>query len=250
MNEHFYLGLANEMVAKLRRVASFVSHRPSIGAYHEEVLRTILGSMLPSRFQLRTGFAFSPEHGASQQGDILIIDENHPNAYYFREGNFVVAAPEAIVCVIEVKTKLNKTAFVDAISNLHSFGTVATSAAPRTFLFSFESQPFKQQTLGCWYDSIVDVPDELKNYPWAIYALNQGMIMLRRPIENAWGHVVIEGESGRSPKVQSLSLFLQTIRKTLLLHSQVDCNPFKNALFDGLRYGDYLCRFGPHAAAA
>jgi hypothetical protein len=106
MDEDFYLSLANEMTAKLRRVSSFVAHGPSIGAYHEEVLRTILATMLPARFQLRTGFAFTRQKGASQQGDILSVDENDPAAYHFREGNFSVVAPEAIVCAIEVKTQL------------------------------------------------------------------------------------------------------------------------------------------------
>jgi len=96
MDECFYLGLANELAAKLRRVSSFVKHGPSIGVYHEEALKAILGTMLPSRFHLRTGFVYTAEKGASQQGDILIVDENDPDAYYFREGNFVVANPRAV----------------------------------------------------------------------------------------------------------------------------------------------------------
>jgi len=108
MSEAFYLSIANELSAKLRRVAAFVDHGPSIGSYHEEALKTVLRSILPERFGLRTGFAFSAKLGASQQGDILVIDENHPGAYHFREGEFAVVLPDAIVAVIEVKTKLTK----------------------------------------------------------------------------------------------------------------------------------------------
>ncbi len=73
MDESFYLSLANELSAKLGRVSSFVRHGPSIGAYHEEVLKSIIRHMLPDRFSLRSGFVFHPERGPSQQGDILII---------------------------------------------------------------------------------------------------------------------------------------------------------------------------------
>jgi len=84
-----------------------------------------------------------------------------------------------------------------------------------------------------------------QNYPWVVYALNQGAIILKAPADGQWGHIPIEGEVGRGPKLKSLSLFLQTVRKTLLLHSQVQANPFKNAQLDGLRYAEHLYRYGP-----
>lgn len=248
MNEQFYLGLANEMAAKLRRVSSFVSHGPSIGAYHEEVLRSILGMMLPSRFQLRTGFAFNAASGASQQGDILVVDETHPDAYYFKEGNFAVVSPDALVCAIEVKTKLTKRDFSESITALHSFPKVAKKRVPVTFLFAYESPPFTPDRLAKWYEAIDCVPDDLRNYPWGIFALNQGLIIIRHHSETVWGHVPIEGEH-KGPKLRSLSLFLQIIRKTLLLHSGVAANPFENALVDGLTYGGFRYRYGPGTPA-
>ena len=52
MDKSFYLSLANELSAKFGRVSSFVNHGPSIGAYHEEVLKSIIRHMLPDRFSL------------------------------------------------------------------------------------------------------------------------------------------------------------------------------------------------------
>lgn len=248
MTEDFYLSLANEMAAKLRRVSCFIKHGPSIGTYHEEVLRSILTTMLPTRFQLRTGFSYTKAGGASQQGDILIVDENHPGAYHFREGNFAIVSPEALVCVIEVKTRLNTKTFSESLTNLHSFSSASTSRQPKTFLFAYESTPFTPKNLTSWYESVRHIPDEIRNYPFAIYALNQGIIILRKSANADWGHVPIEGESVRGAKLKSLSLFLQTIRKVLLLHSQVTTNPFENAQMDGLRYSQYLCRYGPSSA--
>lgn len=245
MPERFYLSLANEMSAKLRRVGTFTNHAPSIGAYHEEVLKAVLRSMLPDRFSVKTGFAFSPNLGTSQQGDILIIDENHPAAYHFREGEFAVALPEAVVCVIEVKTKLTKRTFQEAMTSLHSFRKVSTSKHPVSYLFAYESQPFNDATLSSWCNSINAVPDKLQNYPWAIYALNQGMVVLQYESKsNKYGLSPFEGETNRGPKLRSLSMFLQTVRKSILLYAGLSNNPFEFAVSDGLRLSTIGYRFG------
>lgn len=245
MNEQFYRGLADEMVAKLRRVASFVRHAPSVGAYHEEALRSLLRSMLSDRFSLRHGFAYDANLGASFQGDILIVDEHHPGAYLFREGDFAIVAPEALVSVIEVKTNLTKSSFVEAMECLYSFRRVSPQRSnPTTFLFSYESASFSPKTLSSWY-SAVKVPNQLGNYPFAVYSLDQGVILQVLNPDKTACHRPVEGERGRGPKVQSLSVFLQVIRKAQLLYAGVQTNPFTNALFDGLAYSRFGYTFGP-----
>jgi len=225
-------------------MSSFVSHGPSIGAYHEEVLKSVLRHMLPDRFSLRTGFVFHPERGPSQQGEILIIDEYHPNAYFFREGDFAVVAEEALACVIEVKTRLNKTSFADAIKGLYSFQqATAKSNHLVTLLFAYESSSFKYTVLDSWYQSIC-LPDEVLSYPIAVYALNRGLLLLRKPSDTEWGHCVSLGEEARGPKLKTLSVFLQTIRKAILSKAGVKSNPFKLAQFEDLAVSQQLLRFG------
>lgn len=244
MDELFYLSLANELSAKMGRVSSFVKHGPSIGAYHEEALKSIIRHMLPDRFSLRTGFVFHPEKGPSQQGDILIIDEYHPNAYFFREGNFAVVAEEALACVIEVKTRLDKKSFTEAMKGLYSFQRVtAKPNHPVTLLFAYESSSFKYTVLDRWYRSI-SLPDEVLSYPFAIYALNCGLLCLRKPSNTEWGHCVSLGEEVRGPKLKTLSIFLQTIRKAILLKAGVTSNPFNLALGEDLTVSKQLLRFG------
>jgi hypothetical protein len=243
MDERFYLGLANELTAKLGRVSSFVSHGPSIGTYHEEVLRSILRHMLPDRFTLRTGFAFHPDRGASQQGDILIVDEYYPGAYFFREGDFAVVAEEALVCVIEVKTSLNGREFRKSLQGLYSFQKATAKPHPFTLLFAYKSSSFKPAVLESWYKS-VKLPDQLLSYPLAIYALNRGLLCLRHPSDTEWGHCVSLGEESRGPKLKTLSVFLSIIRKALLSHGQVDSNPFVQAQLDGLSWSRQFLKFG------
>jgi hypothetical protein len=244
MDKSFYLSLANELSAKFGRVSSFVNHGPSIGAYHEEVLKSIIRHMLPDRFSLRTGFVFHPERGPSQQGDILIIDEYHPGAYFFREGDFPVVAEEALACVIEVKTRLNKTSFAKAIKGLYSFQKATTKPNhPVTLLFAYESYSFKPTVLDRWYRSI-SLPDEVLSYPFAIYALNCGLLCLRKPSDTEWGHCVSLGEEVRGPKLKTLSIFLQTIRKAILSKAGDTSNPFNLALGEDLTVSKQLLRFG------
>lgn len=242
MDERFYLGLANELLAKFRRISSFVSHGPSIGTYHEEALRTVLRLMLPDRFSLRTGFVFHPDNGASQQGDILIVDEMEAGAYFFREGNFAVVNQAALACVIEVKTSLNKASFKEAVEGLASYQRVTTKLLA-TALFAFESASFTPARLDEWYKS-VELPEEIKYYPWSICALNRGLISLMNMSKPEWGHYVTLGEASRGPKIKNLSLFLQTIRKAVLLHAKSTENPFQLSMLDGLSWSAQFFRFG------
>ena len=248
MTDNFYLGLANELSAKLRRVSAFIEHAPSVGAYHEEVLKAILRSILPSRFSVKTGFAYNAEVGSSQQGDILIIDESHPGAYHFKEGEFAIALPEAIVCVIEVKTKLTKRTFQEAMKALYSFRKVGAAIHPITFLFAYESQPFKDTTLESWYEPINEVPNEIQNYPWAVYALNRGIIIHRKISDVEFGHNILEGDVSRGPKLKSLSIFLQTVKKCLFLYSGEKLNPYEYAEMEGISAQNILYQFGPQAS--
>ena len=234
MQQSFYLGLANELAAKVGRINAFVRHGPSIGAYHEEVLRAVLRNMLPDRFSLRTGFVFNPTKGASQQGDIPVVDEHHPDAYYFREGNFAIVSGKGIACVIEVKTKLNGATFKDSLTNLASFQSVLEPAdRPLTLVFAFNSSSLSPSTLDRWYKN-VELQDKIENYPASILSLNRGMIILRPKDQENWGHHVVTGENDRGPKLKCLSLFLQTVRKATQLKAKTDGNPFELASLDGL----------------
>jgi len=250
MNDAFYRGLADEMTAKLRRISAFTTHGPSIGAYHEEVLRSVLRSMLPSRFALRTGFAFDETHGASQQGDILVVDENYPGAYYFREGEFAIVAPEALICVIEVKTTLSKKTFSEGMDALHSFRRMAPSKAhPVTFLFAYEGSPFTPAVLTSWYATL-DIPDLIRNYPWAIFTLSRGLVLLRRVSDSERGHCLVLGENNAETRVKLLAVFLQTVRKVLLLHSKIQTSAFSQTQLDGLTWSNLGFRYKSHVPNA
>lgn len=244
MDDKFYLGLASELQAKLRRLSSFITHAPSIGSYHEEVLRSVLRPMLSDRFSLRTGFIHTKPEGPSRQGDILIVDEYHPGAYFFKEGNFAVLEHSAVVCAIEVKTKLTRATFLDAVNSLGSFHRVTPKRHhPCTLVFAYESQPFTPAILDGWYKAVT-LPDDLLAYPMAVFALNRGLLMLNKDQGGQYGHHFITGDVGKGAKLRSLSMFLQIVRKHILMHGGDSSNPFEYAVLDGLHTSGEALRFG------
>ena len=52
------------------------------------------------------------------------------------------------------------------------------------------------------------------------------------------------GEEARGPKLKTLSVFLQTIRKALLLRDNIASNPFTLAQIEGLSWSSQFLRFG------
>ena len=61
MDESCFLGLANELSAKVRRLSSFVKHGPSIGPYHEEVLKSILEEQVALMLMDNVSVSDNPE---------------------------------------------------------------------------------------------------------------------------------------------------------------------------------------------
>ena len=159
-NAEFYDGIARELFGQLGRLGTFTKHAPSVGKYHEQLIKSCIASFLSARFSLRTGFAYLDDGKVSSQGDLLIVDESDPSPYFFRQGDLVVVHPRALACVIEVKTKLNKRDFLDAMTNLHSLKRIRTDRNfPVTLVFAFEGIKMKLRTLDKWYRA-VGVSDE------------------------------------------------------------------------------------------
>lgn len=193
----FYDGLARELLGQLGRLGNFTKHAPSVGKYHEELVKGCIASFLSARFSIRTGFSYVEDEKVSNQGDLLIIDESDPSPYFFRQGDLVVVHPRALACVIEVKTKLNKQDFLEAVTNLHSFKRIRTDGNfPVTLVFAFEGTKMTLQTLDKWYRA-VGVSDEIPNYPHVVFCLNQGTLILRPTADSRpHGHYFVLGENG------------------------------------------------------
>lgn len=247
----FYEGLAKEFVGKVGRLNHFIKHPLLIGQYHEEVLKNTIKAFLPERYSIKTGFVFVDKETVSKQIDILVIDENEPTSYFFQEGNFVIVHPDAVVCGIEVKTHLDKSAFEDAVENIKSLRQMSyNSSYKKAFggmVFAYYGTELTPQITDSWWKAITDIPEDINLYPNKIFVLEKGSIDLRPKNDQTkekWGHYFVMGEEKDEYKVKSLSIFFQSIRKFTELKAGKISNPFAYADFTDLCWTKEYLRFG------
>lgn len=250
LDPFFYQGLAEELISKFKRLNSFIKHAPTIGSYHEEILKSILRRMLPDRYSIKTGFIYLDKTTVSYQIDILIIDECVPEAYFYKEDNFVIVHPNAVVCAIEVKTRLNNNTFRQAIENIAQLGIFQKTAKERKskpvfgLIFAYTAPRLTPALLDRWYESI-KVQDDIHNYPLDIMILNKGDLCLQ-PINlenNEYGHFYIFEEE-KKLQLGSLSRFLLTIIKFAQLRDGKEMNMFEYAYFENQKKLEMCLRFG------
>jgi len=222
MNDYF-LSLAGELLSKYKRVNSFTPHTLSVGRYHEEALKSTLRLFLPTRFSIKTGFVHIPQTGVtSKQCDLIIIDENEPNSYFFQDGEFVIVHPEAVVCVIEVKTNITKEEF----GKIHKAAKALSDVRKKKrgqlkgclyLAFGYTSTlKGKDERLGSWYRDLPKINDEeydLADYPMEIVSLEGGLgvLQLAPGDDPNWGMRKIYKEGGDTPEWR-LALFLMAVR--------------------------------------
>ena len=119
INQKYFESFASESAGKFRRINHLTTNaRVAIGNYHEAILKVAIKNFLSDRYTVKTGYIYFDDQNISDQVDILIIDENYSFSYLFKEGDFAIIKPEAVVCAIEVKSVLNKQNFEQAILNI------------------------------------------------------------------------------------------------------------------------------------
>jgi len=90
-------------------------HWQTDGEWKEGVLRHTLRRNLPSTVSVGRGFVISREH-ESRQIDVLIHDGRSP--VLFRDGDLVFITPDAVLGIVEVKSRLTPQIFREAAARL------------------------------------------------------------------------------------------------------------------------------------
>ncbi len=111
----FHKSISKELEATKDRVRHLIgeSHWQSDGEHKESVLRGVIRRHVPEVYHVGRGFVFAEEK-TSTQIDILITDINRPTL--FKDGDFRIVTPEAVMAIIEVKTSTSKIG--DGLSSL------------------------------------------------------------------------------------------------------------------------------------
>lgn len=179
----FLESMAKEILAKYRRLDSLLSHAPTKGTYHENILRSFIDDFLPSTYSVGEGFFINEKGEVSTQTDILIVDNIDPRSFGFRSDNFFIASDLAVCCFAEVKTKPNHKDFLEAFKKVVKDSSLIPDAGRVTnFIFLYEG-PARHSTFAKWIEEAVLQANKdgfpYFNYPDYIFCFQSGWIATR-----------------------------------------------------------------------
>lgn len=138
--ESYFRSLSAELESLQNRVRHFIqsAHWLTDGEWKESVLRSVLVRKLPDTVKIGRGFVITRQ-GVSSQCDILLYKASVP--VLFREGDLVFLTPDAVLGIIEVKSRTDKTVLENVIDRFSGIGRKLGSHRAHCFfgLFSYES---------------------------------------------------------------------------------------------------------------
>jgi len=134
--------LGQELDALKQRVRYLLAtpHWQTDGEWKESVLRQVLRRHLPATAIVGRGFVVTGDT-ASHQLDVLVHDASKP--VLFRDGDLVFVTPDAVLGIIEVKSRVTHSIFNEAAGKLaHDINLVRLHPNSHAFagLFAFESE--------------------------------------------------------------------------------------------------------------
>lgn len=252
----YFRSLAAELKSKFKRVNNFTSHTGSIGNYHEQALKSVISQFLPSRFSLKTGFVYFNEQTVSRQVDILIVDETEPTSYFLQDGDFVIVHPDAVVCAIEVKSRLTGKELLSASENIAKVIEVCSNRNYENkkftmgFIFAYDAPNFSPERLGKYFEKCPK--RSFNRYPVTIFVEDNYYLQTlggaKSGIPQGLHPVRMFGITQEEENLLHISLFLSTIRKACEYHSgKTNSNPFAYSLinnFKGITTGKQYFKFG------
>ncbi len=112
-----FKSIASELNSVRNRVRNFINdaHWQTDGEWKETVLRSVIRRLLPRTVEVGRGFVVSPIT-TSKQIDVMIYSGDKP--VLFRDGDLAFITKDALLGVIEVKTRLDNHKYAIAAAKL------------------------------------------------------------------------------------------------------------------------------------
>lgn len=128
------------------RVRNFIedAHWLTHGEWRESVLRSFLARHLPDSIGVGRGFVLTA-NGPSSQCDIILYKKSAPTL--FKEGELLFLTPEAVLGIIEVKSRANPTVLREVLAKFSAIGEKLGSDRHHCFfaVFSYAAE-FSSET--------------------------------------------------------------------------------------------------------
>lgn len=150
----YYQGSAAYIDAENKKATSYVRHGPSIGTARERILKRVIRENTPDSLSIESGFVHWSDRAGntfrvSQQCDLLVYDSQWMPVKY-RIDDLVVVDRWATRLAVEIKSRLDKTRFGQAIQVNRSLMPLRTSL----LCFAFDSVRF--DTLTGYFQPYLD----------------------------------------------------------------------------------------------
>jgi hypothetical protein len=201
--QHIFSQAAKKLRQDFNELSN-VPHAGLKGSEAEEIVRTFLRRHLPKRFDVGSGFVIDLGDNISKQTDVIVYDALNCPVYRASETAAIIPS-DNVASVIEVKSRLDKDAMLDAFASINQVKGLSKTRPPdlpflvttQTFccLFAF-STPITMQKLTEHYVECV------RNYGIGrhfdiVLVLDKGIIMLAGKMKDLpWAPMIYEGDGG------------------------------------------------------
>jgi hypothetical protein len=120
----YHNSINNEFINLRDRVRNLVENWQEDGRYKESIFKNILKRYLPSNYSIGNGFVVAQNENEemirTKQIDIIIYNNLFP--LLFKEDDFIIATPNGICGIVEIKTRLCRGKLKDIIRTCNSNG--------------------------------------------------------------------------------------------------------------------------------
>lgn len=164
---HLFIGkyLENRLKQEQGWIEELVRHAPSVGAFYEDSLSSIVREYLPSKYKVGRGFVYDPlTRRSSRQIDILVYDCWN-EAPLFERGQFVVITSSNLIKLAEVKKALKLEDVRQIIKNNFSSSVICNKSSDKRLtkylIFAFGSKSSTQKIFDTVIESIESVAKKL-----------------------------------------------------------------------------------------
>ncbi len=124
-----FLGLQNQMRAKLSAGREILFHNTTKGDASELNWKEWLQAYIPKRYQVDKAFVVDSENNFSQQLDLVIYDRQYSPFVFNQDGAIYIPA-ESVYAVFEVKQEFNKENLEYAGDKIKSVRMLKRTSAP------------------------------------------------------------------------------------------------------------------------
>ena len=167
--------VAAEFNAYKDRVRNIIDdkHWGMDGHHKEVVLMNYLKRVLPKHLSVGTGF-IKTKDGITTQIDIIVYDNRYPTL--FEEGDFVIAIPESVVGIVEVKSNIRASSLCEIIKKANENGSIICGKTSKTIF----NGVFAYASVGS-NDAVLNSLDKItydENWKKSIIQLNNFLINL------------------------------------------------------------------------